>query len=447
ACARTRAADALSLHDALRIWARAGAGLPEHPAGAGLDHVEAGAVRRLGDLHVLLPGAARVEVAQVGGVAVAPADVPQAAAVVVEGGRAVHGLVAAVAVDVADGERVVALARVRAVAGGVGVERPALDQPAVAEVPGGDDAAGVVAAGHDEAGPPPVEVGGPGQEAVHPVAVVVAPGGDVAAGRVVVHGGQGGAGPAVEHGQVLGAGQDVAAGVAVVRAGVADDGAAAVHGAVGGLHRDLGPAVAVVVVDLELGVVRAGPDVAAQVDPPQAGAVQLDAVEVDGVGHAGLGVVLGVVRLPLPHPVQVADAGVVGVVAAGGRGDGHVEVAGGEPERRFGGRALGAAVHRADRVGGVGRGAGVQVVGGVRDGGDAGAAPVDVEGRLAWLGAQQPPGDQVAAAGADADQATVEVLGLLGALGDGRGRDRRGDGRGGLAGAGHAVEREGRGSR
>src|SRR5690606_39704768 len=155
-------------------------------------------------------------------------------------------------------------------------------------------------------------------------------------------------------------------------AGVADDGAAAVHGAVGGLHRDLGPAVAVVVVDLELGVVRAGPDVAAQVDPPQAGAVQLDAVEVDGVGHAGLGVVLGVVRLPLQHQVQaavavqVADAGVVGVVAAGGRGDGHVEVAGGEPERRFGGRALGAAVHRADRVGGVGRGAGVQVVGGVR---------------------------------------------------------------------------------
>src|SRR5690606_30803492 len=235
----------------LAVGARAGAGLPEHPAGAGLDHVEAGAVRRLGDLHVLLPGAARVEVAQVGGVAVAPADVPQAAAVVVDGRRAVHDLVAAVAVDVADGEGVVALARVRAVAGGVGVERPALDQPAVAEVPGGDDAAGVVAAGHDEAGPPPVEVGGPGQEAVHPVAVVVAPGGDVAAGRVVVHGGQGGAGPAVEHGQVLGAGQDVAAGVAVVRAGVADDGAAAVHGAVGGLHRDLGPAVAVVVVDLE----------------------------------------------------------------------------------------------------------------------------------------------------------------------------------------------------
>src|SRR5690606_40203066 len=68
----------------LAVGARAGAGLPEHPAGAGLDHVQAGAVRRLGDLHVLLPGAARVEVAQVGGVAVAPADVPQAAAVVVE---------------------------------------------------------------------------------------------------------------------------------------------------------------------------------------------------------------------------------------------------------------------------------------------------------------------------------------------------------------------------
>src|SRR5690606_15284696 len=157
---------------------------------------------------------ARVEVAQVGGVAVAPADVPQAAAVVVDGRRAVHDLVAAVAVDVAEGERVVALARVRAVAGGVGVVRPALDQPAVAEVPGGDDAAGVVAAGSDEAGPPSVAGAGPGEEAVHPVSVVVSPGGDVAAGRVGVHGGQGGAGPAVEHGQVLGAGQDVAAGAA-----------------------------------------------------------------------------------------------------------------------------------------------------------------------------------------------------------------------------------------
>ena len=69
-------------------------------------------------------------------------------------------------------------------------------------------------------------------------------------------------------------------------------------GAVGGLHGDLGLAVAVVVVDLELGVVRAGPDVPAEVDPPQAGAVELVGVDVDVAGVAGLGVVLGVRRDP-----------------------------------------------------------------------------------------------------------------------------------------------------
>ena len=161
-------------------------------------------------------------------------------------------------------------------------------------------------------------------------------------GGHVVDGGHGRAGLAVEDGQELRAGQDVAGRVAVVGAGVADDLAGAVRGAVGGLHGDLGPAVAVVVVHLELGVVRAGADVAAQVDPPQPGAVQLVRVDEHVAGVAGLGVVLGVGRIPLEHDLVLRRRrpgrrpGVVGAVGVGdpvGRGaagrplDRHVEVA------------------------------------------------------------------------------------------------------------------------
>lgn len=119
---------------------------------------------------------------------------------------------------------------------------------------------------------------------------------------------------------LLGSGQDVPAGIPVVGGRAADHRARAVDRAVGGLHGDLGLAVAVVVVHLELRVVRAGADVAAQVDTPQPGAVQLDAVDDRVAGVAGPGVVLGVGGLPLQDDVEgavaveVADGGVVGLV-------------------------------------------------------------------------------------------------------------------------------------
>ena len=197
----------------------------------------------------------------------------EAGAVVVDRGRAVDDLVAAVAVHVADAEVVVALpapagVRVRR-AGVAGVERPDVRERAVAPVPGREHRARVVAARHHQARPLAVEIRDGGEEAVDAVAVGVAPVADRAARDDVGRGRQRGAGLAVEDGEELGPGQDVARRVAPVGGGIADHGARAVNGAVRGLARDLGFAVAVEVVDDELRVVRARADVAAEVDPPQ----------------------------------------------------------------------------------------------------------------------------------------------------------------------------------
>jgi hypothetical protein len=202
----------------------------------------------------------------------------------------------------------------------VAVERPAPGQRAVAEVPGDDHGAGVVAAGHDDARPRAVQVRGAGQEPVDPVAVAVAPRRHGAARRHVV-GGRSIALPVWPLNTVRNSGPDRMYPTSCgSRRSRCRSPAGAVLGAVGGLHGDLGLAVAVVVEHLELGVVRAGPDVAAEVDAPQPGAVQLVRVDVDVAGVAGLRVVLGVGRIPLEHDlvlavaVQVADARVVGAV-------------------------------------------------------------------------------------------------------------------------------------
>ncbi len=325
----------------------------------------------------------------------------------------------------------VALPGVGAVAGAVAVERPPPGQRPVAEVPGDDDRAGVVPPRHDQRGPLAVEVGGAGQEPVDAVAVAVAPRRHGAPRRHVVHCGHSGAREAVEHRQVLRAAEHVAGAVAVVRGGVADDAAGAVDGGVRGLHGDLGAAVAVVVVHLELRVVRPGADVAAEVDPPQPLPVQPVRVHVDHTGDAGLGVVLGVGGVPLQHDlvlavtVQVADGGVVGRVARARRGDRHIQVpAAGEAQRRTRRGLLHAADDRPHGVGRVRGGAGVQVVRAGGDRRDPGAGTVQVEGGGQSLGAEQPPGDEVAAARAHRDEAAVEVLHLLGVAG--RRRRRRG---------------------
>src|SRR5690606_19118623 len=274
-------------------------------------------------------------------------------------------------------------------------------------------------------------------EAVHPVAVGLAPRGHVAAGRHVVHCVQGPAGAPVEDGEVFRSGQDVSGGVAVVGVGGADHRPGAVAGPVSGFHGDFGAPVAVVVIDLELGVVGPSADVDAQVDPPQEGAVEFVGVEEDRPGVAGLGVVLGVGGLPLQDDlvaavaVEVADAGVVGLIGVGGAVDGaargtlqrHVQVAVGEVEGGCGGAQFHAVDDRPHCVGGVGWGAGVKVGGGGGEGGgvDAGGSAVDVERDVAGVRAEQPPAHQVPVAAAHADQSAVDPFRLAGSGGFGEG--------------------------
>ena len=109
-----------------------------------------------------------------------------------------------------------------------------------------------------------VEVGDGREEAVDPVAAVVAPVGHSAPGRDILGRGQRLAGRAFENGEELRALEDEARGVAVIRVGVADRRPLAVDRPVGRLADDLGLAVAVEVIDHELGVVGAFADVLAR---------------------------------------------------------------------------------------------------------------------------------------------------------------------------------------
>src|SRR5699024_8728011 len=133
----------------------------------------------------------------------------QPGAVVVDGGRAVDDLVAAVAVDVGDRELMVALPGVPFVPLVIGVEDPALVQLFAVEVHGAQHRARVVAAGDQGAGVLAVEIGGRRQEAVHAVAVVVAPVGDLTPFGHVVDRVDRFARGAFEHGQVFRAVQHV----------------------------------------------------------------------------------------------------------------------------------------------------------------------------------------------------------------------------------------------
>ena len=325
--------------------------------------------------------------AEVHGVAVAQAVGVEARAVVVDAAGAVDDLVAAVAVHVGGAEVMVALA-VPGAEGfvAVGVEEPLHLEFLAVPVPGGEGGAGVVAAAHHRARADAVQVGDGGQVAVGAVGVGVSPGAVLAAAGDIVHRGHGGAGTAVEDGQVLVALHDAAEGpaavFAVVGVGVADDLAGAVHGGVGGLADQLDTAVAVQVIDDELRVVGACADIAAQVDAPQALAAELEAVDVDLAGVAVVGVVVGVGRIPFQEDlvfavtIHVADRAVVGgiggTLTVGHRavqrdveGDGDVTFrgaggqheaaglacAGGRPHLIGGRRRGGVAVHEEGHVG------------------------------------------------------------------------------------------------
>ena len=180
------------------------------------------------------------------------------------------------------------------------------------------------------------------------------------AARQVVRRRQRGAGQAVEDGEVFGPGEDLpVAGVvgrrdlnavgrhdqrAVVLRRVANHGAAAIDRAVGRLARDFGAAVAVEVVDHELRVVRAGPDVPAEIDPPEPRAIDPVGVDELTARQSCAGVVTRIRWIPLHDDlvlavaVEVADARVVGAVGevARRRSGGNFDAAARRPIERDG---------------------------------------------------------------------------------------------------------------
>ena len=374
------------------------------------------------------------------GVAVAEAGREQAGAVMVDHHGAVDDLVETVIVHVRHRQVVVALAGERVVAV-LGVEDPAGRELAVAEIPGGQHGAAVVAAAHHHAREFAVEVGHAGQEAVDAVAVGVvaavaapaAPAVQGAARRDIVDRGQRLAGLAAEHREVLGTRQDLAVAVAPVLGAVADDVALGVLGAIAGLAGELGLAVTVQVRDHELGVVRTLADVHAQVDLPQEGAVQFVGLEDRNVRESVGGIVDAAAGhvdddLVVAVTIQVTHAAVVGRIAVrSAHRDGDILLHGriGGQRECLAGRGFLALLHGADEPG-IGPGQvrrPVDEMGGARQGLVvqldrllAFGLAVYVESQVGGLGPQQAPGHEHAVILPDGDDAPAQVFHL--ALGE-----------------------------
>ena len=326
-----------------------GENLEENLAGASIAEVAAVAF-----VLVAVPdaeGLSQAKHCQMHGIAMTEAGVVETAAVVVKGHGAIGDLVAAIAIDIADAQVVVALTGIAAPFGRVGVEGPTHGEVLAVEVVGRDACTGVVTATEDGAEVLAVEVGAGGQEAVAAVGVVVAPATQFATFGDIVNGAEGAAGEAIEAGDPLRTFIDEAAtrslavhlagptwtaellaGVAIglvgygvgmtdmVGCGVAEDGTCAVDGAVAGAHEEFGTAVTIEVGDDEGGVVGAAADVAAEVDAPHGSAIEAQGLKDGGRGDAALAVVATVGGVPLqddlhlPIAIEVGHGGVVGVV-------------------------------------------------------------------------------------------------------------------------------------
>src|SRR5262245_46223094 len=106
---------------------------------------------------------------------------------------------------------------------GVGaVEQPPQGQTAVAEIPGCDLGARVVAPSHDYAGTLAVQVGRAGEETINAINVIISPISDDAAGRLEVVRSPYRSGLTVEDGQKLRTGEYTTGGVAKIRVCVSD---------------------------------------------------------------------------------------------------------------------------------------------------------------------------------------------------------------------------------
>ena len=217
---------------------------------------------------------------------------------------------------------------------------------------------------------------------------------------------------------------------AEVGVGVSDHGTCRIPGAIGGLEGNLSLAIAVEVVGQDLRVVRAGTDVAAQVDAPQLGAVQFVGVHVDVARVAGLGVVLGVGRRPrlddlvLAVAVEVRNGGVVGRVGVRlavrrdtiGRLvqlDGQIVL--GQRLHGFGQLVLALSIADGlDDVAGLCGAGWVHEHGGIAEGlrGDVDAVAQDLEADAVLVQAQHAPAHRDAMFGQDSHRRAVQVFHL-----------------------------------
>ena len=199
----------------------------------------------------------------------AEVGVVEAATVIVDGGSAENNFVSAIVIHVSNAQAVCALAAISLVLVGVGGKGPACGQLTVAPIQRADHGFCVIAARENHARPLAVEIGHTGEEAVDAVAVGIAPIADVAACVGIINGLHNATGLAVKYGEIFRPRQNISRAVAVIRIAIADHSAAGVPSAVSGFHHHFRFAIAVKVVNQKLCVMRAGADIAAQVDTPQ----------------------------------------------------------------------------------------------------------------------------------------------------------------------------------
>ena len=254
----------------------------------------------------------------------------------------------------------------------MGVEEPLESQVFAVPVPGCKSGSCVVAAAHYCAGPASVQIGYCGKMPLAAVAVVVAPTAVLASAGQIIYSLEGGTGLAAEDGQILRSVHNPALkpsfAAAIVLRSVADNLPKTIDSAVCSFADKFGNPVRIKVIDKELSIVGAGPDVAAEVYSPQSFAAKFQTVDEDASGVARVGVVVGVRGVPLEEnlvlsvAVGIAYRAVAGAVCGyltvrhnlvgrGVQGDGNIVLRAGCLELPAAFRGLGrAGLHGIDSV-------------------------------------------------------------------------------------------------
>ncbi len=247
-----------------------------------------------------------IEITDVKRIAVSPASRVKPLAVVIHRHGLIDDLVFAITIHVCHRKRVTAHAgeRRRVSTGRAAdprIENPALRQFAAPPIPRRKDSAAINAAAHHHAGAHAIEIGDAGEEAVTAISVTIVPTvsadaaptvNGITAGNVI-HRFQRRACAPVEDGKKLWTFEDAAQQtrpvllVAPVHVLVANDFALAVLRAVGGLAGDFRAPVAVEIIDHELRVVFAFPDVDPEINSPEMRAIEFVSIEHGRTRDAG----------------------------------------------------------------------------------------------------------------------------------------------------------------